>query len=94
METSREILQFLHYNPQSSREKIASGIAFNGSETTLKRLISNLVQSGDILVCGKARSTRYELSPHAHLLIPLNLDTYFEKDVDERQVQTSFNLRK
>ncbi|MBQ3658039.1 MAG: Fic family protein [Bacteroidales bacterium] len=92
METSREILQFLHYNPQSSREKIASGIAFNGSETTLKRLISNLVQSGDILVCGKARSTRYELSPHAHLLMPLNLDTYFEKDVDERQVQTSFNF--
>ncbi|MFS6553989.1 cell filamentation protein Fic, partial [Parabacteroides distasonis] len=24
--------------------------------------------------------------------MPLNLDTYFSKDIDERQVQTSFNF--
>ena len=92
MDTTREILQFLHYNPQSSREEIANGIEFDGSDTSLKRIIASLVGSGDVFVNGKARATRYELSPQAHLLMPLNLDTYFEKDVDERQVQTSFNF--
>lgn len=92
METSREILQFLHYHPLSSREDIRAGINFQESDATLKRLIANGVEAGDILVEGKARATRYTLSNRAHLLMPLSLDTYFVQDVDERQVQTSFNF--
>lgn len=92
METSREILQFLHYHPLSSREEIRAGINFQESDATLKRLIANGVEAGDIQVEGKARATRYTLSNRAHLLMPLSLDTYFAQDVDERQVQTSFNF--
>lgn len=89
----REILQYLHYNQPSTRDEIARGIAFEGSDATLKRAIASLVGNGDIIVTGKARATRYSLSPQAHLLMPLNLDTYFAKDVDERQVQTYFNFQ-
>lgn len=92
METSREILQFLHYHPLSSREEIRAGIDFKESDATLKRLIAAGVATGDIVVSGKARSTRYALSPKAYLLMPLSLDTYFEKDIDQRQVQTTFNF--
>ena len=92
MDISREILQYLHYHPQSSRDEIAKGTTFVGSDATLKRLIAAGVQKGDIVVEGKARATRYSLSPQAHLLMPLDLDTYFALDVDDRQVQTSFNF--
>lgn len=92
MDLSREILQYLHYHPQSSRDEIAKGIAFGDSDATLKRLIAAGVQKGDIVVEGKARATRYSLSPQAHLLMPIDLDTYFAMDVDDRQVQTSFNF--
>lgn len=92
MDATREILQYLHYAPKSSRDDIAQGIAFEGSEATFKRIIAALVKSGDIIAEGKARATRYVLSPKARLLMPLNLDTYFSKDIDERQVQTSFNF--
>lgn len=92
MDISREILQFLYYHPLSSRDEIAQGICFEGSDATMKRLIATAVQDGEILVEGKARATRYRLSAQAHLLMPLNLDTYFAQDVDERQVQTSFNF--
>lgn len=92
MDNSREILQFLHYNPQSSRDEIAKGIAFEGSDATLKRIIAALVKNEDVIVEGKARATRYRLSDQAHLLMPLNLDTYFAQDIDERKVQTSFNF--
>lgn len=90
---TREILQYLHHNQPSTRDEIARGIAFEGSDATLKRAIASLVGNGDIIVTGKARATRYSLSPQAHLLMPLNLDTYFAKDVDERQVQTYFNFQ-
>lgn len=92
MDISREILQFLHYNPQSSRDEIAKGTAFEGSDTTLKRHIAALVRNEDVVVEGKARATRYRLSNQAHLLMPLNLDTYFSQDINERKVQTSFNF--
>jgi Fic family protein len=92
MDIYREILQYLHYHPLSSRDEIARGTAFEGSDATMKRLIAAAVVQGDVVVEGKARATRYRLSDQAHLLMPLNLDTYFAQDIDERQVQTSFNF--
>lgn len=92
MDITREILQFLHFHPLSSREEIAMGTAFKGSDATMKRIIASCVKSGDIVQEGKARATRYRLSNQAFLLMPLNIDTYFAQDVDERLVQTTFNF--
>jgi len=58
----------------------------------LKRMIAAGIKAGDIVAEGKARATRYRLSPQAQLLMPLNLDTYFALEVDERQVQSSYNF--
>ena len=87
-----EILQFLHYNPSSSRAEIAAGLNEAPNERTLKRIIAEVVQQGDIVVEGKGRATRYSLSAQAHLMMPLDIDTYFLKDIDERKVQESFNF--
>ena len=92
MDTSRNILQFLQYHPNVSRQEIAEGIAFSESDATLKRLISKEVEAGNILMEGKARATRYRLSAQAHLTMPLEIDTYFLKEADDRLVQTSFNF--
>ncbi|WP_346749407.1 Fic family protein [Prevotella jejuni] len=92
MNESRDILQYLHYHPLSSRGDITAGTAFKGSDATLKRMIAAGIKAGDIVAEGKARATRYRLSPQAQLLMPLNLDTYFALEVDERQVQRSYNF--
>ena len=92
MNESRDILQYLHYHPLSSRGDISTGTAFKGSDATLKRMITAGIKAGDIVAEGKARATRYRLSPQAQLLMPLNLDTYFALEVDERQVQSSYNF--
>lgn len=92
MNESRDILQYLHYHPLSSRGDITAGTAFKGSDATLKRMIAAGIKAGDIVAEGKARATRYRLSPQAQLLMPLNLDTYFVLEVDERQVQSSYNF--
>lgn len=92
MNESRDILQYLHYHPLSSRGDITAGTAFKGSDATLKRVIAAGIKAGDIVAEGKARATRYRLSPQAQLLMPLNLDTYFSLEVDKRQVQRSYNF--
>lgn len=92
MNESRDILQYLHYHPLSSRGDITAGTAFKGSDATLKRMIAAGIKAGDIVAEGKARATRYRLSPQAQLLMPLNLDTYFALEVDDRQVQSSYNF--
>ena len=88
-----EILQFLHYNPSSSRVEISAGLMEAPNERTLKRIIADIVQNGDIQVEGKGKATRYSLSAQAYLMMPLDIDTYFIKDVDERKVQESFNFQ-
>ena len=92
MNESSDILQYLHYHPLSSRGDITAGTAFKGSDATLKRVIAAGIKAGDIVAEGKARATRYRLSPQAQLLMPLNLDTYFALEVDERQVHSSYNF--
>ena len=92
MDTNREILQFLHYHPLSSRAEITDGLAFLGSDATMKRLLAYEVQQGNIVVSGTGRATRYSLSNQAHLCMSIHLDTYFAQDVDERKVQTGFNF--
>lgn len=87
-----EILQFLHYNPEASRAEIGSALTNPPSPATLKRMIADSVSKGYIEVVGRGPATRYKLTPQAHVTMELNLNTYFDKDVDERQVQESFNF--
>ncbi len=92
MENTREIVMFLHHHPSSSRKEIADGIQFRGSDATLKRYIASAIANGDMIVSGQGKATRYSLTPQASLMMPLNLDTYFAQETDERQVQSSFNF--
>lgn len=92
MTTEIEILQFLHYNPLSKRSDILPSLSKQISERTLMRMLSDCVANGHIEVIGRGPATRYQLTPQAHITMELNLDTYFDKEVDERQVQESFNF--
>ena len=92
MAITTEILQVLHYHPMSSRVEIIANLNNSPSDSTMKRLINDAVKRGLILVHGKGPATRYSLSPQAHVTMPLDMNTYFEKDIDQRQVQEHFNF--
>lgn len=92
MTTEIEILQFLHYNPLSKRADILPSLSKQISDRTLMRMLSEATVKGHIEVVGRGPATRYKLTPQAHVTMELNLDTYFDKDVDEREVQESFNF--
>lgn len=92
MTRENEILQYLHYHPGSSRSEIETGMNMKESPATVKRILASLVESKGAIVTGQGRATRYSVSPQAHVTMELNIDTYFEKEMDEREVQTSFNF--
>jgi len=87
-----KILHYLHFNPLSSRAELMDGVQTTASAATIKRILANAVAKKDIEVEGRGPSTRYKLSSQAHVTMPLDLDTYFLKEVDERQIQTDFNF--
>lgn len=87
-----EILQFLHYHPLANRAEIMAGLTKALSDSTMKRLLSAAVKEGNIEKAGRGPATKYKLTPQAHVTMPLDLATYFDKDIDEREVQESFNF--
>lgn len=53
------VIDFIWHNPSSSKSEIRQGIAFNGSDSSLKRIIAEAVRSGEIYPEGNGRTTTY-----------------------------------
>lgn len=92
MTTDIEILQILHFHPMISRKDVANLLKSHISDSTLKRIIAECVNHGDVEVVGRGPATKYKLTAQAHVTMPLDIDTYFLNDVDERTVQENFNF--
>lgn len=83
------ILEYLKTHPGSSSGQIADAMANQMSLATVKRILSEYVNDFYVYTEGRARATKYYVSP---LFLPVDLDEYFDKEVDERQVQSSYNF--
>ena len=92
MNREKEILQYLHYHPDSSRKDIESSLELKESKSTIKRILAALAEEGSIVVSGQGRATRYDISPQAKVTMELDTDTYFLNETDDRIVQTGFNF--
>ena len=92
MEQMDEILEFLHYHPNSKRTEVEQALSSKVSAATMKRILADGVVKGLVAVTGQGKSTTYSITPRAHLLRTVNLDTYYAQDIDQRQVQTGYNF--
>ncbi len=87
----RIIIDFIKSHPQTSSKEIHEGVGNAGSYATIKRVIQSLVQSNLIHVQGKGKGTKYHISPSYEVLIPINPEDYFQKEIDEREIKSGFN---
>lgn len=92
MQYESQIIQYVVEHPASSSTEIFDGLGLEVSSVTLRREISRLVKESSIVVNGKGKSSRYSVSPAYKLLLPLNIDTYFEREIDERVIRDSYNF--
>ncbi len=88
-----QIITFLQIESLSSNELFRKLSAKQKiSEITIKRDLKNLLELGFIVKSGNARSTRYSLGPAYEIICPVNVDKYFEDDIDERECLNTFQF--
>jgi Fic family protein len=89
---SLEILSFLKANPSISSKEIYDGLKIEIGYATVKRILSKLVDENLVSTIGKGRGRKYFISPAYNLFYPMDLNSYFEKEIDEREILDSFNF--
>jgi Fic family protein len=68
--------------------ELAIGVSF----ATFKRQLSKLVETDLVITLGRQKSVKYLLSPAYEVLHPVNVSRYFEKEIDERTIKSTFNF--
>ncbi len=92
MNIDKLILDFIKQNPNSSSYEVFQGINEKKSLATVKRIISKLIQEKLLISTGKGKATRYKLSPFYTLFEQIEIEKYYEKEIDERKIIENFNF--
>ena len=92
MKTQELILDYLKKNANSSSREIFEGLNSVASYATVKRCLSKLLEENYIAQQGNAKNSRYVISPRFNLFYPVDLDGYYSKEIDEREILTSYNF--
>src|SRR5574343_74847 len=86
------IIGFIANNPRCSSQEILDGLNLTISLATLRRKLQELVAEDLITAIGELKSRKYDLSASYNIIRPINVEHYFEKEIDERKSQDKFNL--
>jgi len=86
------IIAFLKQQPRSSSSEILVGISEKKSIATIKRLLSKLISEKLILSIGKGKATKYKISPYYSLFEAVNVEKYYETEIDDRKIIGGFNF--
>lgn len=87
-----QVIAYLHYHQGATRRELMEALKLPIKDTQVKTLLSEGIAKGYLRLEGKARATRYFMTPKAHLLQTVDLDSYYAVDIDKRQMQTTFNF--
>jgi len=87
-----EILNFIQTHPNCSSGEIHKEFATSISYATVKRVLTQLLSEKSIISEGKGKGTKYFISQSYELLYSIDLDSYYEKEIDEREIKEEFNL--
>src|SRR5690554_3891817 len=88
-----EIIEFLKKNPEISSKELFEGVSATISYATVKRILSKLVDESLVAKKGQRKSSKYLISPGYEVLFPIELQGYFEKEIDERIIKQTFNFQ-
>jgi Fic family protein len=91
-DTGKNILDYIKANPSLSSKEIHEGLKSEVGYATVKRILAKLISENLVLPIGKGRGTKYMIDPAIELLYPIDVEAYFGKEIDEREIKDSFNL--
>lgn len=88
-----EIINFIITNGESSSKEIFDNLTLDISYATLKRVLTKLISKESIESIGKGKGTKYIISSAYKLLESIDLEKYYEKEIDDRDIKENFNLQ-
>lgn len=89
----KQIIDFIQKVGECSSKDIFDEIELSVSYATLKRLLTKLISSNYISIKGQGKGTKYLISPAYQVIQPIDIDKYYEKEIDERKIKEGFNFQ-
>jgi Fic family protein len=74
-----------------SSKELLDNVELSVSYATLKRMLTNLTAENYLVTRGRGKGTRYFISPVFEVIQPINVEAYYEKEIDERKIKEGFN---
>jgi Fic family protein len=93
MQDSRqnEILKYIQSHANCSSGEIYKEFSTSVSYATVKRYLSRLLIDKFLISEGKGKGTRYSISPSFEILYSIDIESYYQKEIDERLIKEYFN---
>lgn len=92
LDLEKGILDYIQKYPNSSSSEIHVGFEKLVAFATIKRTIKALIDKKFVATSGKGKATRYFISNGLDLLFPIDIATYFEKEIDDRKIKIGFDF--
>lgn len=86
-----EIIDFIKNHPRCTSQEILDGLNLKISVVTLRRKLQELVAEKLVNAIGELKSRKYEISSSYNIIRPIDVEQYFEKEIDDRLIQDKFN---
>lgn len=87
----QHLLEDIRLHPNSSSKEIDDRLKGVVGYATVKRTIQLLLNENLIEAIGKGKATKYVISKNFELIHPIDVEQYFQKEIDERQIKKQFN---
>lgn len=88
----QHIIDYIRNSGESSSKEVFDGLDIAVSYATLKRILSKLISENYLASKGQGKGTKYLISPAYEIIQPVNIEQYYEKEIDERQIKEGFNF--
>ena len=88
----QQIIDFIKESGECSSKDVFENLNISVSYATLKRILTSLKLNNYLETKGKGKGTKYFLSPAFELIRPIDMETYYQQEIDERIIKESFNF--
>jgi predicted transcriptional regulator len=88
----QKILEYIKLQGACSSKELYDNIDISVSYATVKRILTKLITENYLVSVGQGKGTKYIISPTFELLAPIDIERYYEKEIDERYIKEGFNF--
>ena len=88
----QQVIDYVKEKGECSSRELFDGVNLSVSYATLKRLISKLISENFLSSKGQGRGTKYLISPTYEIIQSIDIEKYFEQEIDEREIKENFNF--